>query len=154
MKSSALIAPSGCSSRQAHAVVLQLPPATCAERAAARVGHEGGVEGASAKRVAYGMAAQIHNAGLPSAAAEGIASVMVRARPTLPGWHTTGAKMPVLSCVLLASHHCDTVTGRARCWEDNGKSTHEQCLSITTVKDNSIRCCRRCALWTRTSGGR
>ena len=79
IESGALNAASGCPRRQAHAVVLQLPPALCAERAAARVGHEGGVGGPGAKRIVYNMAAQIRNAGLPSAPAEGVASVMVRA---------------------------------------------------------------------------
>jgi hypothetical protein len=62
---------------QAHAVVFQLPAAVCAERAAKRVDHEGGVCGASAKAVVYRMASQISKAGLPNAATEGLASVMV-----------------------------------------------------------------------------
>ena len=72
-------------------MVLQLPPALCAERAAARVGHEGGVGGPGAKRVTYNMAAQIRNAGPPSAPVEGIASVMVRARRGVPCLHSMPA---------------------------------------------------------------
>ncbi|BDA45631.1 probable aprataxin at C-terminar half [Coccomyxa sp. Obi] len=63
--------------RQAHAVVLQLPAALCASRAAERVDHEGGLQGASAKSVVYRVASQIRSAGLPNAAAEGLSSVMV-----------------------------------------------------------------------------
>ena len=62
---------------QAHAVVLQLPAAVCAARAAQRVDHEGGLEGPSAKSVVYRMASQITSAGLPNATTEGLSSVMV-----------------------------------------------------------------------------
>ena len=63
---------------QAHALVLQLPAALCAGRAAERVDHEGGLQGASAKSVVYRVASQMRSAGLPDAAAEGLSSVMVR----------------------------------------------------------------------------
>ncbi len=62
---------------QAHALVLQLPAALCASRAAERVDHEGGLQGASAKSVVYRVASQMRSAGLPNAAAEGLSSVMV-----------------------------------------------------------------------------
>lgn len=62
---------------QAHAVVFELPAAVCAERAAKRIDHEGGVHGPSAKQVVYRMASQISKAGLPIAASEGLASIMV-----------------------------------------------------------------------------
>ncbi len=58
-------------------MVLQLPAALCAARAAARVDHEGGLGGPGAKQTVHRMAAMIARAGLPSAASEGLASVMV-----------------------------------------------------------------------------
>ena len=61
---------------QAHAVVLGLPARVCAERAASRVGHEGGVQGAAAPRVVHMMHRQFVKAGPPSTA-EGLASIMV-----------------------------------------------------------------------------
>ncbi len=44
-----------CAGMQAHAVVLGLPAKVCAGRAAARVDHEGGVQGPSAPRVVHMM---------------------------------------------------------------------------------------------------
>ena len=61
---------------QAHAVVLGLPAKVCAGRAANRVGHEGGVEGASAPRVVYMMHRLFVKAGPPTRT-EGFASIMV-----------------------------------------------------------------------------
>lgn len=62
--------------RQAHAVVLGLPAKLCASRAAARVDHEGGVQGPTAPRVVQMMHSQLTKAGPPSKA-EGLASIMV-----------------------------------------------------------------------------
>ena len=62
---------------QAHAVVLGLPAKVCAGRAANRVGHEGGVQGASAPRVVHMMHRQFVKAGPPTRT-EGFASIMVR----------------------------------------------------------------------------
>lgn len=61
---------------QAHAVVLGLPAKVCAGRAANRVGHEGGVQGASAPRVVHMMHRQFVKAGPPTRT-EGFVSVMV-----------------------------------------------------------------------------
>lgn len=67
--------------RQAHAVVLGLPAKVCASRAAARVDHEGGVQGPTAPRVVQMMHSQLTKAGPPSKA-EGLASIMVSDPPT------------------------------------------------------------------------
>ena len=61
---------------QAHIVVLALPAKVCAARAAARVGHEGGVQGPSAFRVTQTVHCAMAKAG-PPIAAEGLASIMV-----------------------------------------------------------------------------
>ena len=57
--------------------MLSLPAALCADRAAARVDHEGGLDGPSAKSVVHRMCNQLAKAGLPQIS-EGLASVMVR----------------------------------------------------------------------------
>ena len=62
---------------QVHAVVLGLPAKLCAGRAANRVGHEGGVEGAAAPRVVHMMHRLFVKAGPPTTT-EGFASIMVR----------------------------------------------------------------------------
>jgi hypothetical protein len=46
-----------------HLLLLSLDPGLCARRAAARRGHEGGVEGGGAARVVWSMAAQARKAG-------------------------------------------------------------------------------------------
>lgn len=61
---------------QVHVVVLALPAKVSAARAAARVQHEGGVQGPSAFRVSQMMHSQISKAGPPTKA-EGLASIMV-----------------------------------------------------------------------------
>ncbi|KAL0029264.1 hypothetical protein WJX79_006184 [Trebouxia sp. C0005] len=61
---------------EAHAVVLGLPAKVCAGRAAARVDHEGGVQGPSAPRVVHMMHSQLIKAGPPTKA-EGLSSIMV-----------------------------------------------------------------------------
>ena len=50
----------GC---RCHCVVLALPPKLCAARAAARVDHEGGVQGKGAPRVVNMMQSQMNKAG-------------------------------------------------------------------------------------------
>lgn len=62
---------------QAHAVVLGLPVKVCVGRAARRVGHEGGLEGAAAPRVVHMMHSEFVKAGPPTKM-EGLASIMVR----------------------------------------------------------------------------
>ncbi|KAK9839930.1 hypothetical protein WJX74_000595 [Apatococcus lobatus] len=57
---------------QAHCVVLQLPHRLCVSRAAARVGHEGGVTPEQAQAVVGRMTAQMR----PPSTSEGIASIM------------------------------------------------------------------------------
>ena len=66
---------------QAHAVVLGLPAKVCCGRAAARRGHEGGVEGPTALRVVQMMHSQLVKAGPPTRA-EGLTSIMVSQLPT------------------------------------------------------------------------
>ena len=61
---------------QAHAVVLALPAKVCAGRAAARKGHEGGVQGPKAHRIVHMMYGQLTKAG-PVTKAEGLTSIMV-----------------------------------------------------------------------------
>lgn len=61
---------------QAHAVVLGLPVKVCASRAAARVDHEGGVQGPTAPQVVQMMHSQFVRAGPPTKA-EGLTSLMV-----------------------------------------------------------------------------
>ncbi len=67
-----------CAGMQAHAVVLGLPAKVCAGRAAARVDHEGGVQGPSAPRVVHMMHSQLMKAGPPTKA-EGLTSILVPA---------------------------------------------------------------------------
>lgn len=62
---------------QTHALVLDLPAKLCAERAAARVDHEGGLDGPGAKSAVYRLKSQLDKAGRPEAS-EGLTSVMVR----------------------------------------------------------------------------
>lgn len=61
---------------EAHAVVLGLPAKVCAGRAAARVDHEGGVQGPSAPRIVHMRHSQLVKAGPPTKA-EGLTSIMV-----------------------------------------------------------------------------
>ena len=61
---------------------LDLPAQLCANRAAARVDHEGGLDGPGAKSAVYRLATQLAKAGRPHAS-EGLSSVMVRS-PHLP----------------------------------------------------------------------
>lgn len=61
---------------QAHAVALGLPVKVCVGRAARRVGHEGGLEGAAAPRVVHMMQREFDKAGPPTRT-EGLASIMV-----------------------------------------------------------------------------
>lgn len=72
-----------CSGMQAHAVVLGLPAKVCAGRAAARVDHEGGVQGPSAPRVVHMMHSQLIKAGPPTKA-EGLTSIMVPGHLAIP----------------------------------------------------------------------
>lgn len=78
---------------QAHAIVLDLPTQLCANRAAARVDHEGGLDGPGAKSAVYRLGSQLVKAGRPQTS-EGLSSVMVGDPP------------------LQASH-------AARCWPGN-----------------------------------
>ncbi|KAL0039207.1 hypothetical protein WJX77_011408 [Trebouxia sp. C0004] len=61
---------------EAHAIVLGLPAKVCAGRTAARMDHEGGVQGPSAPRVVHMMHRQLIKAGPPTKA-EGLTSIMV-----------------------------------------------------------------------------
>ena len=61
---------------QAHVLVLKLPVKLCVDRVAARVNHEGGLEGGEGASVVYRMHGAIGRAGLPSAS-EGFASITV-----------------------------------------------------------------------------
>ena len=72
-----------CAGMQAHAVVLGLPAKVCAGRAAARVDHEGGVQGPSAPRVVHMMHSQLIKAGPPTKA-EGLTSIMVPGHLAIP----------------------------------------------------------------------
>ena len=63
-----------CPLLQAHCVVLQLPQRLCVSRAAARVGHEGGVKPEQAQAVVGRMTAQMR----PPSPSEGVSSIMVR----------------------------------------------------------------------------
>lgn len=72
-----------CAGVQAHAVVLGLPAKVCAGRAAARVDHEGGVQGPSAPRVVHMMHSQLIKAGPPTKA-EGLSSIMVLGNLAIP----------------------------------------------------------------------
>ena len=65
---------------QAHAVVLDIPAALCAEQAVARVQHEGGVEGKEAARISYSAASRLQKEGPPTKA-EGLSSILVRLPP-------------------------------------------------------------------------
>ncbi len=64
---------------QAHAVVLDMPAALCAEQAVGRQQHEGGVEGEEAARISHSVATRMRNEG-PPAKAEGLCSVIVSCR--------------------------------------------------------------------------
>jgi len=79
-----------CSGMQVHAVVLGLPAKVCAGRAAARVDHEGGVQGPSAPRVVHMMHSQLIKAGPPTKA-EGLTSVMV------PGCFANSVAIPAVA---------------------------------------------------------
>ncbi len=86
-----------CDGMQAHAVVLGLPAKVCAGRAAARVDHEGGVQGPSAPRVVHMMHSQLTKAGPPTKA-EGLTSIMV------PGHLALSVALPAVAmCSNLAS---------------------------------------------------
>lgn len=62
---------------QAHAVMLDLPANICAQQAAGRVDHEGGLQGPQALRMSNTMSAKLRREGPPSKA-EGFKSVIVR----------------------------------------------------------------------------
>ena len=62
---------------QAHAVVLNLESKLCEQRAEQRQGHEGHLEGPKARVAAKRMYMQLQK-NLPSKAAEGLTSIMVR----------------------------------------------------------------------------
>ncbi len=83
-------------------MVLQLPAALCAARAAQRVDHEGGLQGASAKSVVYRMASQMTSAGLPNAATEGLSSVMVRTYPC----NMLGLQLSLICCDAFLGTYC------------------------------------------------
>jgi len=86
-----------CAGMQAHAVVLGLPAKVCAGRAAARVDHEGGVQGPSAPRVVHMMHSQLIKAGPPTKA-EGLTTIMV------PGHLAVSVALPVVTmCSNLAT---------------------------------------------------
>jgi len=74
--------PSSVVMPQVHAVILDLPAQLCANRAAGRVDHEGGLDGPGAKSAVYRLATQLAKAGRPQAS-EGLSSIMVRS-PELP----------------------------------------------------------------------
>ncbi|KAL3162367.1 hypothetical protein ABBQ32_010048 [Trebouxia sp. C0010 RCD-2024] len=80
----------------AHAVVLGLPAKVCADRAANRVGHEGGVQGAEAPRVVHMMNRLFVKAGPPTTA-EGLTSIMhchsdSHIKSALQAWCAYGAQ--------------------------------------------------------------
>ena len=62
---------------QAHAVVLNLESKLCEQRAEQRQGHEGHLEGPKARIAAKRMYGQLQK-DMPSKAAEGLTSIMVR----------------------------------------------------------------------------
>ena len=69
---------SGClHALQAHAVVLNLESKLCEQRAEQRRGHEGHLEGPKARDAAKRMYGQLQK-DMPSKAAEGLTSIMVR----------------------------------------------------------------------------
>lgn len=100
---------------QVHALVLDLPAALCAERAAARTQHEGGVQGPRAKRIVFSRVAALKRAGAYAmiyltalaTAAAAAASAMLHfiffhcflhppRSPSLPPYHLPPSPLPAL----------------------------------------------------------
>ncbi|CAL5220154.1 g2117 [Coccomyxa viridis] len=86
---------------EAHAIVLDLPTQLCANRAAARVDHEGGLDGPGAKSAVYRLGSQLAKAGRPQPS-EGLSSVMVcnseaDVKRALQAWseYRTSGKQPI-----------------------------------------------------------
>ena len=57
-------------------MVLNVPPKLCADQAMRRNGHEGGLDGPAARRIAFSMSATLQKYGLPSKP-EGLQSILV-----------------------------------------------------------------------------